>query len=475
VTRPSRIAALLAGIGLLGAAAVVAPPFDHWQHRTLFVSCNTCHAGVEAPSRPLWPTQADCASCHDDRVEKRVAWTAPLGPPPGNLRFEHPTHAQAMRSAGRDTAAGCADCHASASAEWMRVQRAVVANCLECHGVRTDHFDAPDSACAQCHVPFWDAPSLPEARVAGWGAPASHKDQAFIEKHGELATPDAGPGVAASCATCHARDFCMNCHVNAPEEPAIQALHGDPRSLALAANDLKAPASHQAGGFLQTHGGTAAAPGARCAVGHTQESCTTCHIVGPTEANLVPAAGPGRGAGARLVRARPASHGRDFIDAHGAPANAAPATCAGCHVREQCIDCHRPNAAAQAGYHPADYLARHPVAAYGREVSCADCHNTGQFCQSCHAQAGLRSSGTLGTRGTFHDAGKTFVVGHGQAARQSLESCVSCHSERDCLTCHSAVGGRRFNPHGPGWDAERMQKQNPQMCTACHGTTIPGT
>jgi hypothetical protein len=36
------------------------------------------------------------------------------------------------------------------------------------------------------------------------------------------------------------------------------------------------------------------------------------------------------------------------------------------------------------------------------------------------------------------------------------------------------VGGRRFNPHGPGFNADRMQKQNPQMCTACHGTAIPG-
>jgi hypothetical protein len=50
---------------------------------------------------------------------------------------------------------------------------------------------------------------------------------------------------------------------------------------------------------------------------------------------------------------------------------------------------------------------------------------------------------------------------------------VSCHAERDCLTCHSALGGRRFNPHGPGFDPERLRRRNPQMCSACHGAAIP--
>jgi hypothetical protein len=74
----------------------------------------------------------------------------------------------------------------------------------------------------------------------------------------------------------------------------------------------------------------------------------------------------------------------------------------------------------------------------------------------------------------FHDGARAFLVGHGQAARQSLETCASCHAERDCLTCHSAQGGRRFNPHGPGFNPERLLRKNPEMCTACHGRAIPG-
>ena len=63
----------------------------------------------------------------------------------------------------------------------------------------------------------------------------------------------------------------------------------------------------------------------------------------------------------------------------------------------------------------------------------------------------------------------------GGAARQNLESCVACHAERDCLTCHSAQGGRRFNPHGPGFDPVTLQRKNSQACTACHGARIPSS
>jgi hypothetical protein len=38
---------------------------------------------------------------------------------------------------------------------------------------------------------------------------------------------------------------------------------------------------------------------------------------------------------------------------------------------------------------------------------------------------------------------------------------------------HSALGGRHLSPHGPGFDAARLIKKNPQMCAACHGSSIP--
>jgi hypothetical protein len=179
-----------------------------------------------------------------------------------------------------------------------------------------------------------------------------------------------------------------------------------------------------------------------------------------------------------VERKAPASHTWDFRENHGPEANARMSSCQGCHVRAQCLDCHRPEASGTStrqAYHPQGFLTRHPASAYAREATCTDCHNPGNFCQQCHAQSGLTArQNRLGGRG-YHDAFPSFGLGHGQAARQSLESCASCHAERDCTSCHSAVaGGFRFSPHGPGFNADRLRKKNPGLCVACHGRDIPG-
>ncbi|HEU5050685.1 MAG TPA: cytochrome c3 family protein, partial [Gemmatimonadales bacterium] len=250
-----------------------------------------------------------------------------------------------------------------------------------------------------------------------------------------------------------------------------QALAPDARSLAIRA-ELAAPPSHRQPGFLNTHGRQDDM--ATCAFCHTRESCTTCHVESvPRAVTRLASAGGGRGVGAVVERRPPDTHGADFSEEHASIAEASPRTCASCHARAECLECHIPGpGAGERLYHDAAFLTRHPAAAYARETSCADCHNTASFCASCHEQSGLVATGPL--RRGYHDASPTFVFGHGQAARQSLESCTACHAERDCLTCHSAEGGRRFNPHGPGFDPERLRRKNPEMCSACHGAAIPG-
>jgi len=394
-----RLAISLSVLVILGAP-VAAQGFDHAKHRKVFAACTSCHRGVSEPGAAMYPDSASCASCHDGTVEKRVTWVPHAGPRHSNLRFSHERHVVAV--AGHGEAPGCATCHAAAGAGWMNVGAATPERCLDCHRIRTAHLAAPDSACTVCHLPLAQAVALTTADVRTFPVPPSHRDPGFPGRlgHGALAQRP-----AASCATCHARDFCLQCHVDQPARPAIAALAPDPRSLAITA------------------------------------------------------------------RRPPASHGANFADRHAAPAAATAATCAGCHVRADCLDCHRPQAAAAPGYHPAGFLARHPAAAYARETSCSDCHNVGSFCATCHVAAGLVAKTTL--RGGYHDARQFFVAGHGRAARQSLETCVGCHVERDCLTCHSAVGGRHINPHGPGFDAARMRRKNPEVCTACHGVVIP--
>ncbi len=460
----------------LGLAA--APPvgaqapadrFNHPKHAKLFPRCETCHAGAARPEGSIWPAGQSCEACHDGTIQKPVGWSPRTEPVPSNLRFDHQRH---RRSAASDNAT-CASCHQPTGSGWMTTRRTIVGQCLSCHKVRGEHLEVADSSCATCHVPLVEAKTVSEAKIKGFGIPSNHKDLGFLAKgprgHGTLAK---GTPVAASCATCHARDFCTACHVNAPETPLIQALGPDRRSLAIKA-ELKGPTTHTATDFGRRHGARVGPKSERCATCHTKESCVACHAGGATPAvQALAAAGPGRAVGAVVTRKRPDTHTADFAQRHAPLATAAERSCATCHIRPMCLQCHRPDPARAGGYHPAAFATRHPAAAYAREASCADCHNSQQFCASCHVQAGMTANRALGT-GNYHDAKRFFLFGHGQAARQGLESCVSCHAERDCLTCHSSIGGRRFNPHGPGFDPNRLRRKNPQMCAACHGFNIP--
>lgn len=452
--------------------------FDHWQHRKLFVSCETCHAGAAEKAQPLYPPPVTCANCHNGKLEvagkplREVSWQPPE-PRVSNLRFTHSAHGEAWHGrAGRDSTLSCMECHGQAGAAWMAVEAAPVqAACMTCHQIRVAHYSAPDSTCATCHLTLAKAVSLPRERVARFPTPSSHQAPGFSLSSGHGAQARQGGGVAQSCATCHAREFCTQCHVNAPEVAAIQALESDPRSLAIGA-ELKSPADHQQASFQRKHGSLSRGSKATCANCHTQPSCVSCHRSNPSVALALPPAGAGRGSGAQIVRTRPATHTGDFADRHASLANSAPRSCNACHARSECLECHRPNPAGSDSYHPAGFLSRHPAAAYNRQSDCSQCHNQAAFCTSCHTQSGFGSSGGL-LSGKFHDAQAVFVLGHGQAARQNLETCVTCHSERDCLACHSSQT-RGFNPHGPGFDADRLRRKNPETCAACHGRNIPG-
>ncbi|HET9384384.1 MAG TPA: hypothetical protein VFO67_04490 [Gemmatimonadales bacterium] len=373
--------------------------FDHLKHKGLFPLCTTCHAGAETQGASLWPAANSCAACHDGKIEKVVAWSPRTQPRRTNLRFDHVEHS----AKAKDKPAPCTACHTEAGAPRMAVRPPVVARCLDCHGIRTAHLVAPDSACATCHVALARAVTLTRSDVADFPAPPSHDDPRWPARDGHGAVLRSS--LTTNCATCHAQEFCYQCHAGGTPPRVIAALASDPRSTALAA--------HRA----------------------------------------------------------PASHGGNFADRHAAPASASTASCSSCHLRRDCLECHRTTAANAPGYHPGGFVSRHPAAAYARETTCSDCHSERSFCAACHQQSGVVAM--RGLRTSYHDANRFFSAGHGGAARQSLESCVSCHAERDCLTCHSALGGRHYNPHGPGFDAERLRRKNIQMCTVCHGTSVP--
>jgi len=456
-------------------AAQQAPAFPHAAHAKVFVSCVTCHAGIQRAGAAQFPIASTCNACHDGTTAKRISWQPRATPRVSNLKFDHIGHAARRNQRGDSTT--CADCHANPGSSWMQVRAPSAPQCVSCHtGGRETHLAVPDSACATCHLPLARASALTSERIAAFPAPSTHRVPGFmaVAGHGAQARHLTGSArVAQSCATCHAREFCVACHVNAPELAVIQAMEPDRRSLLLK-HVLRAPASHTPKDFEKQHGALAGQTGKSCQSCHTQESCTTCHRVAPPRVVLALAkAGPGRGAGAQTTARKPASHGSTWKTGHGPIAATAMRSCVSCHARVECLTCHVPDLAHRGSYHPPAYVTRHPVDAYARSTSCVDCHNPGEFCQTCHKQGGLTAKRTLLGAAGYHDGNRKFFLGHGQAARQSLESCVSCHVERDCLTCHSTVRGRSFNPHGPGFNPEQMLKKNPQLCIACHGTSIP--
>lgn len=489
--RFSGTAAALAMVVLVAGAVLALPPasrapspgFPHEKHAKLFPTCTTCHEGVVESGASVFPDATSCASCHDGTVKPRVVWTPPEGPRATNLRFSHATHATASeRKNPADSALAqrCSSCHVPDGAQRMTVRHAVVGQCLSCHGIAGSHFDVDRNACKTCHVSLTEATTLTREAIAKFPRPASHNAPEFrLGSHGtEARSGGTGAGstpIAASCATCHSRDLCLSCHVNAPESPEIRSLGLESRAPAFTGT-LPVPPGHKDVNFLRTHGPSARQSTATCTTCHTRESCVTCHAGGapPRAISRIPLAGVGRAEGAHVTRKSPQNHTASFREGHGPEANARPGTCESCHQRLTCLGCHRPDNTRRQAYHPTGFLTKHPTYAYARASNCSDCHNPAQFCQRCHQESGLAAAARVIGGSGYHDAYRGFALGHGQAARQSLESCVSCHAERDCTSCHSAVGsGYRFSPHGPGFDPGRAQAKNPSTCIACHGRAVP--
>lgn len=271
----------------------------------------------------------------------------------------------------------------------------------------------------------------------------------------------------ATCLGCHdpqaqehlASDQCSFCHV-----PVVET-NLDADRIA----GFPAPPTHQAPDFGISHGATAREAGATCATCHDRTSCTTCHggathvpravldlpaprADGPTGVSIPSGAG---GAG---------FHPADFGRSHAVPASTGQMNCTTCHEENTCTQCH--DGFGSPPFHPLNFMASHGAEAFGRVSDCKSCHNSEGFCRECHLGSGIQ--GGNGLVAPFHDGQALWILSHPQAARQDLESCVTCHQQKDCLRCHSATTGMGVSPHGPGFDAASMQDRNQAMCKLCH-------
>jgi hypothetical protein len=495
------LAAPIARVVAQQVAQQVAPRFPHARHEKLFPQCAGCHAGIPGGERATsFPDTALCGECHNSRDSRKVSWTPPE-PTASNLRFSHVKHLPLTNGAG----AQCTACHATPDAKWMHVGRAAPAQCLSCHTHRASAHLAPDNRCASCHVPLTTATALRAAQIGAFRQPASHEASDFAQRHQVQ-----GSDAQAQCAVCHAKESCARCHVNASRIASSYRLLPDARVATLVAGkpaSYSVPATHRTAAFPETHGPLARAAGASCANCHARASCQVCHTgngaadvlatipvaevggapgvqlkagidtwnglvssnmaagriaLGPATASQPPVTGP--------IRRRTQVHQPFFARTHGPSAASAQMTCEGCHAKSFCADCHAGEG--KRRFHIANFAARHAPEAWGRETNCQGCHNTEVFCRGCHLQSGLSSRGRSNVG--YHSAVPLWSLQHGQAARQGLQSCTSCHTQRDCMQCHSQ-GGRGINPHGPGFDAKRLWKANRLTCLRCHFKDPIGT
>lgn len=456
------VVAMLVGASGVWALAPFDDPFPHLDHEGLFPLCEGCHRGIETGiEEDVYPDPATCTQCHDGDREKRVEW-ATASRRPSNLVFSHREHQESVQQAGDSTE--CGTCHQYPSEkDRMAVTPAGAEACLTCHA-----HDAPDHLsyernCLACHDPVWQATDLTATRLGDFPEPDGHSALEFISEHGDLG------GIARSvCATCHSRESCERCHVNASSLPEIADLGRDTRILESVRDkppEYPEPTDHERSGWEWSHSARALDDTGGCANCHTQSSCTACHrdVAIPEVASL-PVSVPDGPSGVQLETESIRVHRIGFETDHGARAATDERSCSGCHEPTTCVACH--DGPTRPEFHVGNVLEMHASDAYSNATDCASCHSTEVFCRGCHIGVGLASQGRLDV--AFHNSRPFWLLGHGEAARQGLEGCVTCHSQVDCAQCHSARGGWRVSPHGPGFDGDRAEAANRGACLLCH-------
>ncbi len=344
------------------------------------------------------------------------------------LRFDHARH---VRLAG----VTCARCHASAATSDRVEDRLVPAesSCLPCHAIdraqpaRADAPGAPTARCEGCHV--------------GWSA----------QRPMRVARVEVPPANLR---------FSHRAHVSRGQR--CESCHGDMRGVGIATR-LELPSMESC---VACHRAGASAP----------DACATCHLTEP-DGVLRTRFAEGWLNPPRWMRGM--HHDADFWFTHRAVAGEDATRCAACHRDDDCAACHD-GRVRDRRTHPNDYLTQHPVDARLNASRCGSCHRQASFCVACHERAGVAQSSSPAARAQtrIHPppevwSGRVVTARHhGVEARRSLSTCVSCHAERDCVTCHATVGvgGAGLSPHPPGFLARcgALLRASERPCRACH-------
>ena len=226
--RIARVIALIAVPALL--LAQPRPTFPHADHASLFPTCVGCHAGVPAGNAAsLFPSPTLCAKCHNGDIMPRVDWQPPAPRGPGLLAFSHPSHL------GKAKDVGCESCHSTGGdTKWMNVARAAPRALHRVPRAPGEH--APRRRQQVLHLP-----SPARGRHRAQRAARSGVSEAALARGADFASAHgtAARATNANCATCHAKESCARCHVDANRSTVIRALGSDHRVAHLVAG--KAP------------------------------------------------------------------------------------------------------------------------------------------------------------------------------------------------------------------------------------------
>lgn len=351
------------------------------------------------------------------------------------IRFNHRLHVE-------DHGQSCRVCHGAAYGSTATEDRLLpdpVATCDHCHDV--DHRDldavraggAEDGQCRYCHL---GEDAGRDGRVARLVIPPANlrmNHKAHLDRN-------------IDCAQCHGRVD----------------------KLELATRD-QLP---RMAGCFRCHAMSGAA------AGEAKSACTNCHLRDPSGALKVTFS---TGSLLPPMWLHGAAHTPDWIERHKGVAGAHSDLCAACHESSYCTDCHdgrvRPR-----NVHPNDWISMHAQGARQDNPRCVSCHQLQSFCGDCHRRVGVARDGPSDRRAgarRFHPPPAAWTTAprgpqhHAWEAQRNLNACVSCHSERDCATCHASKGvrgGGGVNPHPPGFTTScRLPfSRNPRPCLVCH-------
>lgn len=341
-------------------------------------------------------------------------------------------------------ALACERCHAAAPGS-TRASDSLVpteASCGPCHDAERDRAHPTTEHCGTCHLGFEaedasDGAPHPAAIVPSSSMPAPHlrfshaahvgRGQTCESCHAGIAT--AGQGTRAQLPTM--RD-CFRCHA--------------PDGLALPGTE------------------SPAAP----------FTCAGCHLTEPS--GMLRTSFPeGELSPPRWLAGM--AHDHEWLVRHRWVAADEGPLCAACHRESECVACHD-GRVRSLHVHPGDFLTTHPVMARRDETRCTSCHAITQFCAECHARLGLAPIAAPEVRAAerYHPPQAVWSRGanmHATEARRSLQTCVSCHAEEDCVVCHGSgsIGGGGASPHPPGFAASCRSalETNAHACVTCHG------